>query len=219
MDAHRVIVHVDMDHFYSAVEERRNPEYEGNPVIVGADPKGGKGRGVVSTCNYEAREFGVRSGMPISRAWNLCPTAIYVKGDYRLYREVSEKIMTILRRHSEKFQQWGLDEAFLDVSLQAKNFEEEDTGRLKDNLRSKWVDRYSSILFKLSSKRAFSSGLPTVILKKSSPNPENSPFSHPPKTKILSFQSDLEISLALDVRIRIKFVSDGRISKSNASNC
>ena len=71
----RIIFHMDMDHFYTAVEEREHPEYKGNPVIVGADPKEGKGRGVVSTSNYEARRAGVRSGIPISRAWKLCPEA------------------------------------------------------------------------------------------------------------------------------------------------
>lgn len=120
----RIIMHVDMDHFFSAVEEREHPEFKGKPVVVGAHPNDGKGRGVVKTCNYLARKYGIHSGMPISRAWNLCPTAIYVRGDYQLYRAVSEKIMTILRRYSEKLQQWGLDEAFLDVSLQAGSFEE-----------------------------------------------------------------------------------------------
>ena len=63
----RFIFHIDMDHFYTAVEEREHTEYKGKPVVVGADPKEGKGRGVVSTSNYEARKAGVRSGMPISR--------------------------------------------------------------------------------------------------------------------------------------------------------
>ncbi len=65
--ADRIIFHLDMDHFYTAVEERERPEIKGKPVIVGADPKGGKGRGVVSTSNYVARKVGVRSGMPISQ--------------------------------------------------------------------------------------------------------------------------------------------------------
>ena len=67
-----------MDHFYTAVEERLRPELKGKPVIVGADPKEGHGRGVVSTSNYEARKFGVRSGMPISRAWKLCSEGVYL---------------------------------------------------------------------------------------------------------------------------------------------
>ena len=124
MGAGRVILHVDMDHFYSAVEEREHPEYKGKPVVVGADPKDGTGRGVVSTCNYEAREFGIRSGMPISRAWRLCPDAIYVQPDFTLYGRVSSKIMAILRTHADKFEQWGFDEAFLDISSKAQNFQE-----------------------------------------------------------------------------------------------
>jgi len=74
----RIIFHVDMDQFFAAVEEREHPKFKGEPVVVGADPKGGKGRAVVSTCNYEARKFGIYSGMPISRAWKRCPYAIYV---------------------------------------------------------------------------------------------------------------------------------------------
>lgn len=112
----RIIFHLDMDHFYTAVEEREHPEYKGKPVIVGADPKEGKGRGVVSTSNYEARKAGIRSGMPISRAWQLCPEAIYLPPDFPLYIRVSREIMDMARRYSQKFEQWGIDEAFLDVT-------------------------------------------------------------------------------------------------------
>lgn len=120
----RIIFHVDMDHFFTAVEEKEHPEFKGKPVIVGADPKGGKGRGVVSTCNYEARKFGVRSGMPISRAWKLCPEAVYLPVNYALYTEVSNRIMEVLRKYAEKFEQWGIDEAFLDVSSRVKDHTE-----------------------------------------------------------------------------------------------
>lgn len=121
--APRIIMHVDMDHFFSAVEEREHPEYKGNPVIVGANPKEGKGRGVVSTCNYEARKFKVRSAVPISKAWKLCPQAIYVPVNYKLYGQVSSNIMAILRQYADKFEQMGFDEAFLDVSSRG-SFEE-----------------------------------------------------------------------------------------------
>jgi len=120
----RIIFHIDMDHFFTAVEEREHPEYKGKPVIVGANPKEGKGRGVVSTCNYEARKFGVRSGMPISRAWKLCPQAIYLPVNYELYVKVSNGIMDKLREYSEKFEQWGIDEAFLDVTSRVKDYAE-----------------------------------------------------------------------------------------------
>jgi DNA polymerase IV (DinB-like DNA polymerase) len=112
----RVIFHLDMDHFYTAVEERERPEIKGVPVIVGADPKGGKGRGVVSTSNYEARKSGVRSGMPIIQAWRLCPRAVYLPPNFPLYIRVSGEIMEVARKYAGKFEQWGIDEAFLDVS-------------------------------------------------------------------------------------------------------
>ncbi len=120
----RIVFHVDMDQFYAAVEEREHPEFKGKPVVVGADPKGGKGRGVVSTSNYEARKFGIHSGMPISRAWKRCPDAIYVPPSFKLYVKTSSRIMKLLRKYADKFEQWGLDEAFLDVSSKVRNFEE-----------------------------------------------------------------------------------------------
>ena len=120
----RIILHMDMDHFYTAVEEREHPEYKGKPVVVGSDPKEGKGRGVVSTSNYEARKVGVRSGMPISRAWKLCPEAIYLPPNFPLYIQVSKEIMEIAQKYADKFEQWGIDEAFLDVSTRVKDYAE-----------------------------------------------------------------------------------------------
>jgi len=120
----RVIFHVDMDHFFSAVEEREKPSIKSWPVVVGADPRQGKGRGVVKTCNYKARAYGIQSGMPISRAWTLCPNAIYLQANYRLYKQTSKGIMKILKKYSEKFQQWGLDEAFLDMTNQVRSYDE-----------------------------------------------------------------------------------------------
>ena len=121
---HRIIFHVDMDHFFAAVEERERPEIRGKPVVVGADPKEGNGRGVVSTSNYEARKYGVKSGMPIARAWRLCPNAVYLPVNYRLYQKVSARIMNVLQGYADKFERWGLDEAFLDVTSRVKNFGE-----------------------------------------------------------------------------------------------
>ncbi len=120
----RVIFHLDMDHFYTAMETRERPEIKDKPVIVGADPKGGQGRGVVSTSNYEARKAGVRSGMPISRAWKLCPEAVYLPPNFPLYIRVSNEIMAIARQYADKFEQWGIDEAFLDVSSRVKDYAE-----------------------------------------------------------------------------------------------
>jgi DNA polymerase IV (DinB-like DNA polymerase) len=128
-----------MDHFYTAVENRERPELRGKPVVVGADPKGGSGRGVVSTSSYEAREAGVRSGMPISRAFKLCPEAVYLPPNLPLYIRVSNEIMAIARRYADKFEQWGIDEAFLDVSTRVKNFEEAEAiaKRLKQEIYEK----------------------------------------------------------------------------------
>ena len=89
----RTILHVDMDAFYAAVEQRDHPEYKGKPVIVGSDPKDGKGRGIVATCSYEARKFRVHSAQPISQAWKLCPQGIYVRPDMEKYARVSGHIM------------------------------------------------------------------------------------------------------------------------------
>ncbi len=113
-----------MDHFFSAIEERTHPEFKGKPVVVGADPKEGTGRGVVKTCNYEARVFKIQSGMPISKAWRLCPNAIYVKANYPQYKEVSSNIMAVLKKYSDRFQQWGLDEAFLDVTAAIQDYDQ-----------------------------------------------------------------------------------------------
>ena len=123
----RIVFHLDMDHFYTAIEEREHPEFKGYPVVVGADPKQGKGRGVVSTSNYDARKLGVKSGMPISRAWRLCPEAVYLPPNYNLYISVSNEIMAIARKYAEKFEQWGIDEAFLDVSKKVNNYAEAET--------------------------------------------------------------------------------------------
>lgn len=131
----RIIFHIDMDQFFAGVEEREHPEFRGKPIVVGADPKEGKGRGVVSTCNYEARKYDIRSGMPISRAWKLCPDAIFLPVNFKLYIETSRQIMTILRKYADKFEQWGLDEAFLDISSRVRSFEEAE--KLAKNIKRK----------------------------------------------------------------------------------
>jgi DNA polymerase IV (DinB-like DNA polymerase) len=135
----RIIFHLDMDHFYTAVEERERPEIRGKPVIVGADPKGGKGRGVVSTSNYVARKAGVRSGMPISQAWGLCSDAVYLPPNFPLYIKVSNEIMNISRMYADKFEQWGIDEAFLDVTGKVKNYVEAETlaEQIKQEIKEK----------------------------------------------------------------------------------
>jgi DNA polymerase IV (DinB-like DNA polymerase) len=110
----KTIVHVDMDAFYASCEIRENPELEGKPVIVGGNPE--KGRGVVTTCSYEARKFGIHSAMPISKAYELCPFGTYVRPNFLLYRKISDNVMNILSQFSDVFQRAGIDEAYLDAS-------------------------------------------------------------------------------------------------------
>jgi DNA polymerase IV len=112
----RSILHVDMDAFYASIEQLDNPEYKGRPVIVGADPKGGKGRGVVAACSYEARKFGVRSALPISRAWKVCPNGVYVRPRMKRYVEVSAQIMEVFRQYTDLVEPLSIDEAFLDIT-------------------------------------------------------------------------------------------------------
>ncbi|HYM40725.1 MAG TPA: DNA polymerase IV [Thermoplasmata archaeon] len=119
----RVIFHVDMDAFYVSVERREQPELVGKPVIVGADPKGGKGRGVVMACSYEARGLGIRSGMPISLAWKKLPDAVYLPPNYDLYGSVSESVMGVLREHADILEHSSIDEAFLEVTPKVTGFD------------------------------------------------------------------------------------------------
>jgi DNA polymerase IV (DinB-like DNA polymerase) len=112
----RIILHLDMDSFYASVEVRERPDLRGSPVVVGADPRGGAGRGVVSTCSYEARRYGIHSGQPISRAYDLCPYAVFLPVNRSLYSRVSENVMQIIRWHGAKLEQVSIDEAYLDVT-------------------------------------------------------------------------------------------------------
>jgi DNA polymerase IV len=108
---YRVIAHLDLDAFFASVEENKDPSLRGQPVIVG----GGE-RGVVSTANYIARRYGVHSAMPLRTARRLCPHGVYLRGDHRLYREYSRRLMTILGEYSPLVEQVSLDEAFVDLT-------------------------------------------------------------------------------------------------------
>ncbi len=109
-----------MDAFFAAVEQRDRPELRGKPVIVGADPMGGRGRGVVSTASYEARRFGVGSAMPISEAWRRCPHGVFVPPDMGKYARESERIMEVFHRFTDLVEPVSIDEAFLDVTGSAR---------------------------------------------------------------------------------------------------
>ncbi len=113
----RVVMHVDLDAFYASVEQLRRPELRGTPVIVGGAGVPGE-RGVVAAASYEARPFGVRSAMPLSRARRLCPNAIFVPCDFRAYRDASRAVFQILDRYSPVIEPIALDEAYLDCTGQ-----------------------------------------------------------------------------------------------------
>lgn len=109
----RKIIHIDMDAFFAAVEQRDNPKYRNKPIIVGGAPDS---RGVVATCSYEARKYGIHSAMPSSRAFSLCPQAVFVKPRIAIYKEVSAIIRQIFYQYTKLVEPVSLDEAYLDVS-------------------------------------------------------------------------------------------------------
>lgn len=111
----RIILHVDMDAFFAAVELQRRPQLRGRPVVVGGDGDPHK-RGVVSTASYEARRYGIHSGMPLRTAYARCPSAVFLPVDFAAYRAVSERMHAILRSTGALVESLGIDEAFLDIS-------------------------------------------------------------------------------------------------------
>lgn len=131
----RIILHIDMDSFFSAIEVREKPELKGLPVIVGgrippeeekaAEEEGKrKIRGVVSTCSYEARAYGIHSAMPLSKAYELCPDATFLPVNMALYKRVSAELMRLLREYADKFEQVSIDEAYLDISTKVHDWNE-----------------------------------------------------------------------------------------------
>jgi DNA polymerase-4 len=133
----RAILHVDMDAFYAAVEERENPALRGKPVVVGSEPKEGRGRGVVATANYAARRYGIGSAMPISEAWRRCPKAVYLRPRMRLYAEVSRRIRDTFERYTDLIEPISIDEAFLDVTASRRLYGDGPTiaARIKKAIR------------------------------------------------------------------------------------
>ncbi|MCS4503429.1 DNA polymerase IV [Arhodomonas aquaeolei] len=111
----RTIMHVDMDAFFASVELLRRPELAGQPVVVGGRGEPNR-RGVVSTATYEARQYGIHSAMPLRRALELCPHAVFLPVDLAAYRAASTEVFALLRELSEHIEPVGLDEAYLDVS-------------------------------------------------------------------------------------------------------
>ena len=115
----RTIIHLDMDAFFAASEVRDNPELKGKPLIIGALPSE---RGVVSTCSYEARKFGVHSAMNIKEAYRRCPHGIYMHGDMRKYACVSEEVHNIMLRYTDCIEFVALDEGYMDVTASLRIF-------------------------------------------------------------------------------------------------
>ncbi len=113
------IIHIDMDAFYASVEQRDFPKYRNKPVVVGGDPEQ---RGVVATCSYEARIFGIHSAMPCAHAKRLCPDAIFVRPRFELYREISQQIRDIMFSYTDLVEPLSLDEAYLDVTHSKRSF-------------------------------------------------------------------------------------------------
>ena len=116
----QIIIHVDMDAFYASVEIKQNPSLKGKPLIIGSLPKE---RGVVATCSYEARKYGVRSAMNIKEAYRLCPNGIYMHPNFDLYKSVSAQLHNIWEEYSSALEAVALDEAYLDVTEKAGNIE------------------------------------------------------------------------------------------------
>ena len=117
----RILIHCDLDAFFAAVETIHHGFDESIPLIIGSDPKQGRGRGIVSTCNYAARQFGIRSAMPVSEAWRRCPASpfgpgVYIRGTRGLYSRASRKVMDCLREPAVLFEKASIDEAYLDVT-------------------------------------------------------------------------------------------------------
>ncbi len=117
----RIIMLIDMDYFFAACEEIKRPELRTRPTIVGADPKGGRGRGVVMTCNYVARKLGIHSAMPISEAYKIKPDAEYLPMDYSYYEQKSSEVLSIIREFADRVEQVSIDEFFIDVSNKAES--------------------------------------------------------------------------------------------------
>ncbi|MGH8537304.1 MAG: DNA polymerase IV [Gammaproteobacteria bacterium] len=131
----RRILHIDMDAFFAAVEQKRNPDLAGKPVVIGGrgDPRE---RGAVATASYEARNYGIHSAMPLRAAFRLCPQAVFLAVDYELYARVSAIIKTILQEFTPLVEDAGLDEAYLDITG-LEPAPEQIASRIKQRIRER----------------------------------------------------------------------------------
>lgn len=180
--AQRLVLHVDMDAFYAAIETRDNPVLRGKPVIVGALPGS---RGVVSTCSYEARRFGIHSAMPVSEAYRRCPHGVYLRPDMRRYSTVSRQVMKALETISPTVEAVSVDEAFLDLTgLELLLGEPADIGR-----RTKEVVTHTTGL-----TCSVGIGPNRLIAKIASDHDKPDGLTIVPATEVLKFLTPLPVS-------------------------
>ncbi|MFX0103970.1 MAG: DNA polymerase IV [Candidatus Hodarchaeota archaeon] len=198
----RLILHCDLDCFFAAVEIRDNPQYKGKPVIIGADPKEGKGRGVISTCNYEARKYGLHSAMPISQAYRRCPHGIYLKPDGAKYQRVSKEVMNILETYSNDFQRVGSDEAYLELTENAKSYEEAE--RIAKEIQNKV---FSKVGITISIGIASTKSLAKIASDENKPNG----ITIVKPDKIKDFLEDMDITRipGIGKKSRIHYINKG----------
>lgn len=145
----QIVAHVDMDAFFASIEERENPQFVGLGIVVGADPKYGRGRGVVSTANYQARKYGIHSAQPISTAWRLSqdaqrrgqPKTVFLPVNGAYYGQVSDNIMRLISKYVRVIEQTSIDEAYLDLSSVSIS-----DGRLKSRQLDKTEESYEKAI-------------------------------------------------------------------------
>lgn len=137
MTDNRIILHLDMDYFFAQCEEREHPELKGKPVVICVYSGRGGDSGAVSTSNYEARKFGIKAGIPISRAKKMNPDAVFLPVNMELYRSISDEVMEILRGFSGTVEQESIDEAFCDITYRVADFDEAKrlAAKIKDTIR------------------------------------------------------------------------------------
>lgn len=174
----RKIIHLDLDAFFCAVEEQRDPTLRGKPFAVGGRPEQ---RGVVASCSYAARQFGVRSAMPMGRALRLCPRLIIVPGHYKDYRQASQRVMEVMHKLTPLIEQVSIDEAFLDLSALP-----EDAEALAHRLQAEINDALGLpcslgvATNKLVAKIATDAGKAASLKRSETPNPPNAITVVPP---------------------------------------
>lgn len=122
-DTSRKIIHIDMDAFFASVEERDNPELTTHPLVIARHPSDTGGRGVVTTANYRARQFGIHSAMSAQKAYELCPEAIFIPGNHEKYRQISQQVRQVFRRYTDIIEPVSIDEAYLDVTHNKNNIQ------------------------------------------------------------------------------------------------